>query len=134
MNTIIELLEISAEKYPGNPYLLEKKTDSYITTTFGETKDLAYKTGAGLISLGIKKGDRIALLSESRTDWVISELGILYTGAISVPLSILLKESNDLKFRLNHSESRWVIVSGHQYDKIKSIRNDLPACSLRTSI
>ncbi len=125
MTTIIDLLENSANKYPDNPYLLEKKTDSYKATTFKETKDLAFKTAAGLISLGIKKGDRIALLSESRTDWVLSELGIIVTGAISVPLSILLKEGADLKFRLEHSESRWVIVSGLQYEKINSIKRDL---------
>ncbi len=58
----------------------------------GKPKMQAYKVAAGLLALGIKKGDRIALFSESRTDWVISELGVLHTGAICVPLSILLKE------------------------------------------
>jgi long-chain acyl-CoA synthetase len=125
MKTIIELLENSAQKYPGNTYLLEKKTDKYEATTYEETKQQAYRIAAGLLSLGIKKGDRIALLSESRTDWVISELGVLHAGAISVPLSILLKEGADLKFRLDHSESRWVIVSNLQYDKINSIKKDL---------
>lgn len=125
MKTIVDLLENSARKFRDNPYLLEKKGDKYEATTFHETRQQVFKVAAGFLALGIKKGDRIALLSESRTDWVISELGILYTGAVSVPLSILLKESNDLKFRLNHSESRWVIVSGHQYDKINSIRHDL---------
>ncbi len=119
------MLEVSAQKYPDNPYLLEKKADCYKSTTFRETKDQAFKIAAGLLSLGINKGDRIALLSESRTDWVISELGILVAGAISVPLSILLKEGTDLKFRLDHSESRWVMVSGLQYDKINSIKKDL---------
>jgi len=125
MNTIIELLENSARKYPDNTYLLEKKADRYEAITFKETKDQAYKVAGGLLSLGINKGDRIALLSESRTDWVITELGILHAGAISVPLSILLKEGADLKFRLDHSESRWVIVSNLQFDKINSIKKDL---------
>ncbi len=125
MKTIIELLESSAQKYGDNPYLLEKKTDSYEAITYKETKERAYKVAAGLMALGINKGDRIALLSESRTDWVISELGVLHAGAICVPLSILLKEGSDLKFRLDHSESKWVIVSGLQIDKINSIRHDL---------
>lgn len=125
MRTIIELLENSAQKYASNPYLLEKKTDKYEAITYKETKEEAWKVAAGLISLGIKKGDRIALLSESRTDWVTSELGVLHTGAISVPLSILLKEGADLKFRLDHSESRWIIVSAHQLDKVNSIKQDL---------
>jgi long-chain acyl-CoA synthetase len=125
MKTIVELLENSAQKYGNNPYLLEKKTDRYESITYKETKEQAYLVAAGLIALGINKGDRIALLSESRTDWVISELGILHAGAINVPLSILLKEGADLKFRLDHSESRWVIVSGNQIDKINAIKQDL---------
>jgi long-chain acyl-CoA synthetase len=125
MKTIVELLENSAQKYGNNPYLLEKKTDRYEAITFKETKEQVYIVAAGLLALGIKKGDRIALLSESRTDWVISELGILHAGAINVPLSILLKEGADLKFRLDHSESKWVIVSGNQIDKINSIKQDL---------
>jgi long-chain acyl-CoA synthetase len=125
MKTIVELLEYSAQKYGDKPYLLEKKTDRYESITYRETKEQAYSVAAGLIALGINKGDRIALLSESRTDWVISELGILHAGAINVPLSILLKEGADLKFRLDHSESRWVIVSGNQIDKINSVRQDL---------
>ena len=42
------------------------------------------------MSLGINKGDRISLLSEGRNLWVIGELGILYAGAVNVPLSIKL--------------------------------------------
>ncbi|MBE0678557.1 MAG: AMP-binding protein [Bacteroidales bacterium] len=126
MKTIIDLLENSADKFGNNPYLLEKRTNRYESITYKETKDLAYVTAAGLLALGIEKGDRIALLSESRTDWVISELGILHAGAICVPLSILLKEGADLKFRLDHSGSRWVIVSALQYEKINSIRQELP--------
>jgi long-chain acyl-CoA synthetase len=125
MKTLIDLLENSAQKYANNPYILEKKTDRYETLTYKETKEQVYKVAAGLLALGIKKGDRIALLSESRTDWVISELGILHTGAVNVPLSIMLKEGADLKFRLEHSETRWVIISGNQLDKIKSIKKDL---------
>ncbi len=125
MKTLIELLESSAQKYANNPYLLEKKTDRYEATTYKETKDQVYKVAAGLLALGIRKGDRIALISEGRTDWVISELGILYTGAVNVPLSILIKESAELKFRLEHSETRWIIISGSQVDKIKSFRKEL---------
>lgn len=125
MKTIIELLENSTAKYGNNPYLLEKKSDRYESITYRETKDLASTTAAGMLALGLEKGDRVALLSESRTDWVLSELGILHAGAICVPLSILLKEGADLKFRIDHSGSRWIIVSALQYDKIKAIRKDL---------
>ncbi len=125
MKTIIQLLEFSAKKYANNPYLLEKKTDHYEALTYKETKEQVYKVAAGLIALGVRKGDRLALISESRTDWVISELGILHTGAINVPLSILLKEGADLKFRLDHSDTRIVIISGNNRNKIDSIKKEL---------
>ena len=125
MKTIVELLEKSVQKYGSNTYILEKKTDRYEGLTYKETQEQVYKVAAGLLALGIKKGDRIALLSESRTDWVISELGVMHAGAVSVPLSILFKEGADLKFRLDHSGSRWIIVSGNQLDKINSIKQDL---------
>jgi len=125
MKTIVDLLENSAGKYANNPYLLEKKSDRYESISYRETKDLAHATAAGLVAMGLEKGDRVALLSESRTEWVLSELGILHAGAICVPLSILLKEGADLKFRIDHSGSRWIIVSALQYEKIRAIRNDL---------
>ena len=125
MKTIIQLLEESSAKYADNPYLFEKKADRYEAITYKETKEEAYRIAAGLISLGIAKGDRVALISESRTDWVTSELGILHAGAVSVPLSIMLKEGIDLKFRLDHSETKWVIVSGNHLAKINSVKKEL---------
>ena len=60
MKTIIDLLENSAQKYPNNPYILEKKTEKYEALTYKETREQVYKVAAGLMSLGIKKGDRVA--------------------------------------------------------------------------
>jgi long-chain acyl-CoA synthetase len=53
-------------------------------------------------------------------------LGILLTGAINIPLSVKLEESNDLIFRLLHSEAKYIMVSGGQLKKIQAIIDDLP--------
>jgi long-chain acyl-CoA synthetase len=66
------------------------------------------------------------LLSEGRNAWIIGELGLLHTGAVNVPLSIKLEESNDLIFRLKHSETKYILVSGGQLRKIRAIMGDLP--------
>ena len=68
----------SAEKYSNNVYLWEKPNEKYEGTTYGETKKQIYEFAAGLITLGIKKGDRLSLISEGRNSWVIGEMGILY--------------------------------------------------------
>ena len=126
MKTIIRFFEECVEKYDTNPFLWEKKTDRFEPLTFVQTKVQVYRFAAGLLQLGVQRNDKIALLSEGRNDWVIGELAILHTGAINVPLSIKLEERNDLIFRLQHSESKFIIVSGSQLPKIRAIANDLP--------
>ncbi|MFP4556014.1 MAG: AMP-dependent synthetase/ligase [Bacteroidales bacterium] len=125
MKTIINLFEDSVSKYASNPYLWEKKGDEFESISYNETKTEVQKMAAGLISLGVKNNDTISLLSEGRMYWVISELAILYTGAINVPLSIKL-DGPDLKFRIAHSESSIIVVSGNQAHKIRAIRDELP--------
>ncbi len=124
--TIPQLFEDSVKNFPDNTLLLEKTGDEYNGTTYKETKEIVYKFTSGLISLGLKKGDRAALISEGRNFWVISELAVLYAGAINVPVSVKIDELNDLKFRLSHSECKMVIVSGSQREKVKKIKRDLP--------
>ena len=125
MQTIIDLFEESAAKFGNNIFLLEKKNTGYEGCTYKEVLSMAYKFAAGLITLGIQKGDRIALLSEGRNDWVISELGILYAGAINVPLSFKLSEPEEIKFRIEHSGSRMIIVSNNQAKKLTGIKNEI---------
>ncbi|HEY6913526.1 MAG TPA: AMP-binding protein [Paludibacter sp.] len=124
--TIIDLLNQSVDKYANNPFLWEKTTAEFVPTTYLETKKQAHTLAAGLIQLGVQPGDRIALLSEGRNAWIIGELGILHAGAVNVPLSIKLEESNDLIFRLVHSEAQYILVSGGQLKKIRNIAGALP--------
>ncbi|MFO7829570.1 MAG: AMP-binding protein [Bacteroidales bacterium] len=126
MTTIIDLFEQNVNRYSENPLLWEKQTDKYEPTTYKETLQKVELLAAGLLTLKVKKGDRMALLSEGRNYWVISELAILYTGAINVPLSVKLDATNELKFRLEHSGTRMIVVSNSQAEKIKQIKNNLP--------
>jgi len=125
MKTLIQLFEESVEKFRDNNLLLEKIGNQYVGMTFAQTRERVYRMAAGLMSLGISKGDRIALLSEGRNDWVVSELAILYAGAINVPLSVKLMETSDLRFRLSHSGARMIIVSRNQLAKIVPLENEL---------
>jgi len=125
MKTLIQLFEESVEKFRDNNLLLEKTGNQYVGMTFAQTRERVYRLAAGLMSLGISKGDRIALLSEGRNDWVVSELAILYTGAANVPLSVKLMETSDLRFRLSHSGARMIIVSRNQLAKISPLKDEL---------
>ena len=124
--TIVDLFENSVKMYANNTFLLEKKTKKFEPTTYKETQKLVYRLGAGLQELGVKKGDTMALLSEGRNMWIIGELAMFYAGAINVPLSIKLEESNDLMFRLIHGDVQYIMVSGQQLKKIRQIKDKLP--------
>jgi long-chain acyl-CoA synthetase len=124
-NTLVDLFEKAVKEFPDNSFLFEKTDKKYIETTFAQTRELVYRMGAGLQALGVQKGDNMALLSEGKGAWIIGELAMFYAGATNVPLSVKLEESNDLLFRLEHSESKYILVSGGQLSKIRSIKDKL---------
>ena len=127
--TIIDFVEKYVAKYSQNPFLWEKNLDTneWEPTTYEETLKKAKRIAAGLMALGVQKGEKISYLSEGRDMWVIGELGVLYAGAVNVPLSIKLGEANDLVFRVKHSDSKYVITSKFQLPKIRTI---LPECPM----
>ena len=124
--TIIDLFENSVKVYPNNTFLLEKTDKVFEPTTYTQVQEKVYALGAGLQALGVKKGDTMALLSEGRNMWVIGELSMFYAGAINVPLSIKLEESNDLMFRLEHAMVKYIMVSKQQLGKVRLILDKLP--------
>ena len=124
--TIIDLFESSVQKYPQNTFLLEKSDGMFRPSTYSDVHKQVYRLGAGLQALGVRKGDTMALLSEGRNLWIIGELAMFYAGAINVPLSIKLEESNDLFFRLQHGDVKYIMVSGTQLKKIRLIKDRLP--------
>ena len=127
--TIIDFVEKYVAKFSGNPFLWEKNLDTnqWEPTTYAETLSQAKRIAAGLMALGVEKGDKVSYLSEGRNMWVIGELGVLFAGAVNVPLSIKLEETNDLVFRVKHSDSKYVITSKFQLPKIRKI---LPECPM----
>lgn len=127
MRTLTSLFNDCVEKYRDNVYLLENSGDGYKPTTYLETRKEVFRFAAGLLTLGIKKGDRLTLLAEGRNKWFYSEMGILHTGAVNVPLSTRLEEPSEIKFRIEHSESRMIIISGREAHKIRNLKKEIPS-------
>ncbi|MDI6400890.1 AMP-binding protein [Balneolaceae bacterium ANBcel3] len=146
MKTLVSFIEHYSNQYAAHPFMWEKNgrddirpdgrkhidpaftrhvDPSYHPLTYAETLDKVYEFGAGLMALGVEPGDRVALLSEGRADWVISEMGILFNGAINVPLSVKLSPV-ELQFRLFHSGASRLIVSENHYEKVMAVRSNLP--------
>ena len=127
--TIIDFVEKYVAKFAKNPFIWEKNLDTnkWEPTTYEETLSKAKRIAAGLMALGVQKGEKVSYLSEGRDMWIIGELGVLYAGAVNVPLSIKLGEANDLVFRVKHSDSKYIITSKFQLPKIRTI---LPECPM----
>lgn len=125
--TLVDLFEESVKLYPNNTFLLEKtdKKEGFKPTTYKQVQEQVYRLGAGLQAMGVQKGDNMALLSEGCNLWIIGELAMFYAGAANVPLSIKLEESNDLTFRLKHGDVKYIMVSGTQLKKIRTIKSEL---------
>ena len=124
--TIIDFVEKYTAAYADHVFLREKVDNVWTETTYRETREQAHVIGAGLMALGMQKGERAALLSQGRNLWVTGELGILYAGGVNVPLSIKLEESNDLLFRIQHSDAQYIMTSEQQLPKIRKILPDCP--------
>lgn len=120
MKTVIELLHEGAKKYGESPYLGEKSGSVYETVSFAGADRQSLAFAASLVLRGFNKDDRISILSEGRTAWVLGEFGLLRAGCISVPLSTKLSP-DELVFRLDHSESRAIFISENNFPKLAEI-------------
>jgi long-chain acyl-CoA synthetase len=123
---IPEIYEFLTEEYGKNTgkFILKRKVkDKYEGITYDELKIETDLFAYGLASLGVKRGDKVAIISENRPEWVYSDLAILSLGGIDVPLYPSLT-AESVEFILNNSESVGVIVSNKlQLNKVLKIRN-----------
>jgi long-chain acyl-CoA synthetase len=108
--TVINLLKQAIEKYPDSTYLCEKTEKGWTPSTYQQVDELSDGIASGLLRYNFNQYDKIAILSEGRTDWVVSEYGIIKAGCIAVPLSIKLLPE-EILFRLEHSEAKAIFVS-----------------------
>lgn len=126
MKTIPELFFETAKKFSKREALLVKKDGVYSPITYKELSEKVKNFAAALKQLKIKKDDKVAILSENRPEWVISDLGAMSIGAIVVPLhtTFSLKAICNV---LNHSKSKIIIVSNADlFKKILDFQKKLP--------
>ena len=127
LKTIIDFVDFYAAKYGSDTFLREKSGDVWTETSYTDTREEGRIYAAGFMALGLKKGEKVALISEGRNKWIFSELGVLYAGGVDVPLSFKLESDYDLTFRINHSDSRFIIASQSQIDKVRRVMPQCPA-------
>ena len=126
-NTIPELYRFLTEDYGTKKggYVIQRKVDNvYKGISYKEMKEETDLFAYGLVELGLKKNDSVALISENRPEWVYVDFAMQLLGIINVPLYPSLT-SDSIEYILNDSEAKAIIVSsGFQLNKVlKIIKN-----------
>ena len=120
-----DMLRTNANRYKDKAAMLIKRGDTWHEITYAEFGDNVRLVAQGLASLGISKGDKVALLSENRPEWGMSDFGIQSTGALVVPIYPTLI-SKQIEYMLQNSGAKLVIVSNsEQADKVIPLAENL---------
>ncbi len=134
--TVPQRFAAMAERYPSRPALSSKppKAKEWQTLTYAEIAAQVKRVALGLQALGIAPGDRVALLSENRPEWVIADLAILSAGAVSVPIYPTLPASQ-VAYILQDSGAKGVVASdAKQLQKVAQSRETAPEVALLISM
>lgn len=130
MTTVTRLFDFpyhQLEKYNLSESLVTKYNGNWIKTSTQEYLDQANAISRGLIKLGLQPNDKVAIISSTnRTEWHVCDIGILQTGAQTVPIYPTISE-DDYEYILNHSESKYCIISDEElFQKISNIKHKIP--------
>lgn len=99
------------QNFPLDKALVTKKEGQWIATSTKEYVDKANAISRGLLRMGVKPNDKIAVISmTNRTEWNIMDIGVLQIGAQNVPIYPTISEE-DYEYVLNHSEAKFCFVS-----------------------
>jgi long-chain acyl-CoA synthetase len=131
--SIPDMLRSNATKFGGRLALKYRKQGVFVTLTYAAYYERVLMVARGLGKMGVKPGDRIAILSENRAGWVIADMGILCARAVSVPI-YPTNTPEQIEYMVNHSGARIIFVSGKfQYTKLLKIRKSIPGLELVVS-
>jgi len=121
--TVPQMLKASAEKFGRHPALQMRQEDgAYRKFTYEDFYGAVKKVGAFLIKEGIKKDDKIILLSENRPEWPIVYFGVANIGAVVVPLDPKLEHA-EIKHLVENSDSIILFSSEQLMEKVDLIKD-----------
>jgi long-chain acyl-CoA synthetase len=125
--TLVEVFEYVARVHPRPDTLNYKRDGRWIAISSDEMLRRARHIAAGLYSLGVRRGDRVAILSESRAEWTLTDAGCLFATAIDVPIYPTLTPPQ-VRYILKDSGSRVLVLQNEEkFLQICEILADCPA-------
>jgi long-chain acyl-CoA synthetase len=125
-SSLAEMFFTVADRFSSKTAYMFKKEGTYQSISFKDAADKVNSIAGGLAELGVRAGDKVALLSENRLNWAMIDYAILALGAVNVPIypSLLSKH---VEYLVNDSESVAILISNKdQYAKVKEIQSKCP--------
>ena len=124
---IFDIPQHQKELFSKPDSLLSKCNGKWIPISTDEFIGTADKFGMGLINLGLKKGDKIAIISANRPEWNIIDIGMQQVGIINVPIYTTLSEL-EIIFILKDCNAKMVIAGDKDlYNKIEQVKSKVPS-------
>lgn len=128
--SIPAILKENADRFRDRTAISYKKHGAYLSLTYEEFYTRVLQLARGLCKAGMQLGDKVAIFSENRLGWAISDFGIQCGGGISVPI-YATNTGAQAAYILNHCQARIVFVSTKaQYEKLLEVKDDLPEIEL----
>ncbi len=125
--TLVEVYEGAVRSHPKPDTLNYKSDGAWHPISADEMLRRARWIALGLYSLGVRKGDRVALLSESRAEWVLADQGCVFAGAVSVPVYPTLTPPQ-VEYILNDCSARALLVSTRaKFEEVESVVRECAA-------
>jgi long-chain acyl-CoA synthetase len=124
--TLADLLPLAAARYGDATAVRYKDGDSWVDRSFTEVAGIVRPLAFGLVELGVAKGDRVAILGNTRPEWTYFDYAALSIGATVVPI-YQTNSPEECRYVLENSDSKVVVVEdSEQLQKVREVRDQLP--------
>jgi long-chain acyl-CoA synthetase len=124
---LFDFIYIQQKQFPLEKAFTSKLAGEWKSYSTNQFVEMMNNASAGLLQLGVQKGDKIALItSTNRTEWNVMDHASLQIGAIDIPIYPTMT-SEDYAYIMNHSESTYCFVSDEDvYAKVMAIKDRVP--------
>ncbi len=121
-----DILERGIDMYNGRTVLASKQNGIWIEYDIHAYIENANNLSYGLLALGLKKGDKVATVSNNRPEWNFVDMAVSQLGMVHVPIYSTIS-NDEYKHILNHSESKIIFVENKAlYEKLQPIAAEIP--------
>src|SRR6476620_5873585 len=126
--TVADLLPLAARRHDARDAVLYKEggASEWVSKTFAEVGEIVERLALGLMALGVEKGDKVAILSNTRPEWSYYDFAALSAGAIVVPI-YQTNSPDECQYVLENSDAVAVVVEDdEQLEKVRAVRDRTP--------